>query len=312
MSAPNATPERLDLSVVLSFTKTCNFGCFFCYATYNDIDGKKLLLISEEDLFELVRQLGSRFSKVTFVGGEPTLYRRLHELLEIATNKGALTDVVTNGHLVDDEWISRHAPHLNFLTLSIDSAHDDTNLAIGRATRAGKVVNADRYVAIAESARKAGIGVKVNTVVNIHNNVEDLSALITQINPIRWKILEADFVEGQNDRFREQLRRDPEGFNAFIRRHRATMGSTTRIVEMPVDAIHESYVVVSPDGKFIDNSTGTYLYSDPILEVGIDRAREQVTFDHNKFLARDGAADFIDATPTSVVAASPITTVERR
>jgi radical S-adenosyl methionine domain-containing protein 2 len=49
-----------------------------------------------------------------------------------------------------------------------------------------------------------------------------------------------------------------------------------------------SYAMVDPAGRFFDDLTGTHSYSKPILEVGVEQALQQVSFDFNKFLGRGG------------------------
>jgi radical S-adenosyl methionine domain-containing protein 2 len=53
-----------------------------------------------------------------------------------------------------------------------------------------------------------------------------------------------------------------------------------------------SYIMVDPAGRFFDNLKGQYTYSEPILEVGIDKAFSQVTRDYKKFIDRGGKYDW--------------------
>ena len=60
--------------------KACNFKCKFCYATFNDINEKKM---SKNEQFELIKQLAESkmFKKINFAGGEPTLIPYIKELI---------------------------------------------------------------------------------------------------------------------------------------------------------------------------------------------------------------------------------------
>ncbi len=49
-----------------------------------------------------------------------------------------------------------------------------------------------------------------------------------------------------------------------------------------------SYVMVDPLGRFFGNATGRHVYSQPILDVGVDAALAQVGFVPTKFEARGG------------------------
>ena len=48
-----------------------------------------------------------------------------------------------------------------------------------------------------------------------------------------------------------------------------------------------SYAMVDQAGRFYDNQTGTYNYSQPILEVGAERAIEQVNYNYDAFNLRE-------------------------
>lgn len=283
---------RQSLTANFHFIKNCNFRCRYCYATFADL-GPARPVLADEDLFELTRILARRYTKVTFVGGEPTLYRRLPELLALATAEGALTNVVTNGSRINAAWLEANVGNLDFLTLSVDSDDAATHGALGRATGGRRTLTGDHYRELAEAARAVGIGMKVNTVVTTVNMTEDMSGLVRSLAPQRWKILQAAPVEGQNDPFIEELTPPPADFDAYVKRHQeALAGAGIRIVAEPVEVIRGSYIMVDPQGRFFDSTSGTHRYSQPILEIGIEAAFAQVAFDDTKFLKRGGNADY--------------------
>jgi len=56
------------------------------------------------------------------------------------------------------------------------------------------------------------------------------------------------------------------------------------------DEMTQSYIMVTPDGKFYQNSAeSVYKYSDEILSLGVVTALNQVGFDYTKFEQRGGA-----------------------
>jgi len=242
---------------------------------------------------DLTRLLARTYTKVTFVGGEPTLYPRLSELLAIAKSEGAMTNVVTNGSRIDPAWLERMASRIDFLTLSIDSDDATTHRILGRATLGRKPLENRHYGALSATARAVGIGVKVNTVVSTVNSRQDMSALVRALAPARWKILQAAPVAGQNDTYIKNLVPPRDDFDDYVTRHEVALADTTvRIVPEPIDLIRGSYVMVDPLGRFFDSSTGAHRYSAPILDVGIDIAFADVAFDAGKFRERGGDLDF--------------------
>lgn len=292
LPAPTAAGfPRLPLTANFHFIKSCNFRCSYCYATFADIMGRPLLPVDQ--LFDVTRGLARRYAKVTLVGGEPTLYPRLPEMLAVAKAEGARTNIVTNGSRIDAGWITAQADTLDFLTLSIDSDDAATHQALGRTGRDGRGMTNERYLELAEAAHAADITVKVNTVVTTLNCAQDLSGLVRALAPQRWKILQAAPVEGQNDTFIADLTPERHDFDAYVARHETALaGSGVRVVAEPIEMIRGSYIMVDPQGRFFDSTTGTHRYSRPILQVGIDTAFTDVDFDPAKFTQRGGDADF--------------------
>lgn len=52
------------------------------------------------------------------------------------------------------------------------------------------------------------------------------------------------------------------------------------------DVTNDSYLMISPNGKFFQNSYGEYYYSDSILEIGIGKAFEEIKFSFVNFKTR--------------------------
>lgn len=50
------------------------------------------------------------------------------------------------------------------------------------------------------------------------------------------------------------------------------------------DAMCESYLMIDPAGRFFDNSTGAYKYSESICDAGIPVALAGINFDYEKYL----------------------------
>ncbi len=48
------------------------------------------------------------------------------------------------------------------------------------------------------------------------------------------------------------------------------------------------YIMVTPDGRFYQNSGGKYSYSVPILEAGVEAGLAAVRFDYRKYRHRGG------------------------
>ena len=273
-------------SVNFHLTKYCNMRCSFCFATFYDLGTVKH---DYERSSQIIREFAKEgFEKLTFAGGEPTLVNELPDLAALAKQLGLVTTIVTNGsRLADQDYFNRLIPHLDWVAISIDSIDDAKNLDSGRAVNGKKAQNAEFYKKLLRKLNAAGVKTKINTVVSAFNYEEDLTNFINSCKPRRWKILQALPVEGQNSSHKGEFEVTIEQFEAFLKRHSGISPETTLAPE-GIELIKGSYIMVSPDGKFYDNTTDGYKYSEEILKVGIKQALKQINFDQEKFLRRGG------------------------
>jgi radical S-adenosyl methionine domain-containing protein 2 len=254
-------------------------------------------VLTHKELLRVTGDVSRRFTKVTFAGGEPTLYQKLDDMLKVAKDNGALVNIVTNASLIDRKWLENNRKWIDFLTISADSDNPDTHIKMGRTAKGRGPVPTAHYLGLAAAAKDLGIRVKLNTVVTTTNQHEDMTRFVLGMNPIRWKILQAMPIDGQNDHYISALIPSSEAFSDYVKRHeKALKTSRIRIVAETIEGIRCSYVMIDPYGRFFDDLTGRYRYGRSILEVGVDQAWEDVSFDDGKFQARGGTADFADKT----------------
>jgi len=192
---------------------------------------------------------------------------------------GFLISLITNGSRPD--VITATAPHLDMLGLSIDSVNPATNSLIGRSHHNRSRVGIEDAIAIVQRARAVNprITIKLNTVVNAENFHEDLSDLITQTRPNRWKIMR--MLPSVTSR----LSVDDSIFQSFVARHQEFRSLIT--VENNND-MGQSYIMVDPFGRFFQNKLeeSGYQYSSPIIKRGPDIAFSEIAFCPAKFAAR--------------------------
>ena len=132
------------------------------------------------------------------------------------------------------------------------------------------------------------IKLKMNTVVTNLNYKEDFSELIKIIQPRRWKIFQVLPIIGQNDGDVDELLVDSDKFQEFVAKNQHLENDKLQIVPENNDAMTGSYVMIDPEGRFFSNVDGTYLYSSPILKVGILEAFDEIEFNIDKFEKRKG------------------------
>ena len=294
-------PHIQSLVINWHVTEACNYRCQYCYATWREDSHSKPLIHDPKNSSALLHQLFEFFrpdnhnnplnNKMTWssvrlnlAGGEPLLFRnRLPAIADEARELGFEVSLITNGSRMSQGVIEKLAPELTWFGISIDSANVVTNCAIGRLDRKGQQVNIDKLCNAIELARQKNpeILIKLNTVINKHNHLEDFSPLIQRIAPDKWKALQVLPLVDQH------LSINHEQFAAFVDRH--DMFTDVLYSENNQD-MYDSYIMVSPQGHFFQNSLSTaehpYTYSRPILQAGTKAAFSDIAFDHERFSAR--------------------------
>lgn len=260
-------------------TPHCNMRCRFCFGHFQDQavlewhEAKRLLC--------LLADAGMR--KITFVGGEPLLCPWFPNALSHAKELGVTTSVVTNGTLVTAEWCQEVSAVLDWLGVSIDTIDPIGNRLIGRTVQ-GVPLSVEHYTSIAEAVHCVGMGLKVNTVVSSWNWRHHLADFITSLAPDRWKVFQVLPIHGQNDGHVSDFTVTDRQFAAFRDRHH----DCPNVVFETNEEMKASYVMVSPDGRFFDNSAGEYRFSRPILGTGVMLAIRDISVDAAMFERRGG------------------------
>lgn len=244
---------------------------------------------------------GADVTEFNIAGGEPMLYPGLTELVKYIRSKGVKASLITNGSLMDEEWIKNYSGLYETIGFSVDSLDDETNRKIGRCDRSGKTMPSGRIVELCGLIRKyaPGCRIKINTVVSALNKDEAMSDFIDEIAADRWKILRMKpFQYGSFSNLDIQV--SDEEFEEFVERNReknrekdkedgkeAGVETARREVVVEPD-MKASYVLIDSNGCLLDNAV------DEITPVAVcDCLREdfaeglrRLTLDMEKYEAR--------------------------
>jgi radical S-adenosyl methionine domain-containing protein 2 len=284
------TNQTLIPSVNYHLWEPCNFSCKFCFATFKDV--RKTILpkghLPKEDALKIIDQLAEAgFSKITFVGGEPTLCPWIGDLIVRAKIHNMTTMIVSNGSKLTENFMQDVHGFLDWVVLSIDSTIPSINSKIGRSQSNRVIPDEEYYLQRIEIAKRYGMRLKINTVVNkINYRDYKMSAFINKVQPERWKIFQALRVEGQNDASFDEMKITDEQFNYYLYINNAKQFSSS-VIEKDVD-MQGTYIMVDPAGRFFDNTKGYHTYSEPILKIGVSSALNQIDFDFDRFIERGG------------------------
>jgi len=272
----SATP----LAVNYHLYKPCNYRCRFCFATYRDIQGQ-LDLDDARRLLRALREAGAE--KLNFAGGEPTLHPHIGELLRESKQLGFVTTLITNGARLD-ALLDAHACAIDWVGLSVDSSDEAVQAELGRG-KGGHVARSLRH---ASRIHDLGIHLKLNTVVTSLTWEERMHDLVRALRPDRWKVFQVLPIAGQNDGSVEPLLIAKARFDAFVDRHRELDREGFGPIAEDNAAMTDSYAMIDPLGRFYGNHNGRYIYSPPILDVGVAQALRRVDFALQRLIRRGG------------------------
>ena len=166
------------------------------------------------------------------------------------------------------EFYREIAPYLTTCGFSIDSVDPELQRRIGRCFRNGEVITADEYaekICILRSVNP-NIQIKVNTVVNSVNLLDDLAPQIREWGVDRWKFLRCmPFSDGVHDNahmvisdaeYSAYMQRLLSQFNADYvpKQYRYKVGKTLIVAERTLAG---SYIMVDSNGCLVDDTKNT-------------------------------------------------------
>jgi cyclic pyranopterin phosphate synthase len=150
----------------ISVTDRCNFRCSYCMPRSVFGPGFEFLPPAEILSFEEIARVSRAFvrlgvRKLRLTGGEPLLRRDLPRLIEqLPRGPGVDVALTTNGSLLERHAKALAAAGLARVTVSLDSLDDAVFQRMNDAD-----VSVKQVLAGIEAARAAGLGVKINAVI---------------------------------------------------------------------------------------------------------------------------------------------------
>ena len=283
-------------SVNFHFTRKCNYSCKFCFHT-----SKTSVVLPVEKMKHLISLLAdSGCQKINFAGGEPFLpeYREtLGSLIKFCKEECNYSSVsiISNGVYVLEPWFEKYGRFLDILGISCDSADDEINMRMGRGT--GEHIN--HVYRAAAICKNFGIKFKLNTVVNSLNWDHDMSQLVNDVDPMRWKIFQVLPLVGENTgvasiRDVTPLLVSNKQFNHFIDINVKKLKNSMIMKVEDNTLMKTSYLIIDEFGRFLDCSMGSKTPTESILDIGVEKAYSQLVngpglgFDLELFIKRDG------------------------
>lgn len=269
--------KKIIKSVNLHLSKRCNAHCKFCFARFAGTD-KEISVADWIRILCALKKAGTE--KVTFVGGEPSLYVGLEDLIRKAKELEMVTSVVSNGFNME-RVLQRAGDALDWLGLSLDSLNDATLKKIGRLYQKNQAFH---IAGLFELASRKGTRIKMNTTVCSLNKRECLADFVRTCGVERWKVFQVTEVKGENDRDFASMSVSRDEFQRFADANYVQGISVFESAEQMID----SYAMISPEGAFFGNTGNRFHRGLPILDVGVEASLNQVGYELERLENRGG------------------------
>ncbi|RJG18246.1 4Fe-4S cluster-binding domain-containing protein [Alcanivorax profundi] len=290
-----------ELVINWHITEVCNYDCQYCFAKWEEHAPREEVCRDAASSRALLGELSAFFSpdnpdnplhsslqwgniRLNIAGGEPMLHdSHFYRVIEQAAELGMKVSIITNGSYLNTKSVSRIAPYLSWLGISIDSSLPTSNRIIGRSNVRGTQLDLKRMPELLNLARSINpdLRIKINTVVNSENHKEDFHPLIEALSPDKWKIFKVLPIINRN------LQIHDHDYEEIVLRH-----SFFKQIMYPEnnEEMRESYIMIDPKGRFFQNGEANlpdnYRYSQPIHEAGAKQAFSQIRFSSRKFDSR--------------------------
>jgi radical S-adenosyl methionine domain-containing protein 2 len=264
-------------SVNWHLTTRCNYNCKFCFAQKLDAEIRDLKCA--EEVLKKLKGIG--IEKINFAGGEPLLHPLFFDITKMAKDMAFIVSIISNGYYLNRDIVSELSSFVDWIGLSLDSACEEVEVALGR----GNGNHVKHITEIADIVHKAGVKLKINTTVTRMNYAEDMRRLLKKLMPKRWKVFQVLHIEGQNDRYFNELSITDKEFNHFKSVNQVCIREIKTVFERNRDMI-DSYFMLSPSGMVMSNRDGTNSSLTPLEYV--DKQNISQLLDVRKYAQRGG------------------------
>ncbi len=162
------------LSMEIEFSRVCNFRCSYCYVPTKSQLSNELSRKEIKDVLLQAKALGA--GKIIILGGEPSIYPHIQEMIAFVAGQGMTIEMFTNGTGIDSDLAGVLAEHRVRVALKRNSFDDDIQDKL-----AGKSGAATIIAKALANLKKAGypsdeLFLAISTVI-CQQNIDELPAM---------------------------------------------------------------------------------------------------------------------------------------
>ena len=149
-------------------TDRCNLSCQYCFQKSRN---PRVMTLEEFEAY-LDKAKRLRIGMASFLGGEPLVWPHIHEALAYCTERNVMTDLTTNGTLLDGEMIDGLGrAGLDLLNISVDVS------SANEVSAKKSILQPDTLAALLEAKKDHKMAVRVNSVL-YKDNTEQVRELV--------------------------------------------------------------------------------------------------------------------------------------
>ncbi len=268
------------LKINFHITEACNFSCKFCFARYCK---RQLSFEQQKTVIKSIAKSGL-FDSINFAGGEPLLIPELPELIKYSHDLGLKVSIITNGFLLNKEYLDKILPFVSMIGISVHSFDDNTKKLIGSCTKGNEVLTNEQlkficeYVNFKNSRKESDCSLKINTVVCSLNNKEEMCKKIEYLDISKWKILRCQEFGTNKDFCINDY--DYKAFCIYNRSYKLK-----QIIE---NTMKNTYIMLNPAGELIKESKDGLSYDaiGSVLENDISILLSQYSLNYELYSKR--------------------------
>lgn len=250
------------LSANIHVVGDCDYNCQFCMD--RRLTKKYMKPEMWIPMIEYLKKVGVK--KINLAGGEPTMYPYLDEIVDLIRSFGFTVSIVSNGSLIDSDFLKRFAGRISWIGLSVDSPDEEDEIRIGR--HCVGMNHLEHVKEISKEAETLGYNVKLNITVTRDSWSKDFRPLIGEIRPKRIKAFRALTLKNANDDVEDTWSITDDQFSTFRDNHAGIEG----MVFEDNDDIIDTYLMFDPLGRWMvdSNYTKSFLPFEQLVRDGLD------------------------------------------
>ncbi len=130
--------DRL-LSMEIEFSRVCNFRCSYCYVDEKTEYGNELSIAEIQNTVLQAKELGAK--KIIILGGEPSIYPHLLEMLSFLAQEGLQIEMFTNGSGISHELARVLAEKKVRVALKLNSRDEQIQDQLAGKEGAFRIIN---------------------------------------------------------------------------------------------------------------------------------------------------------------------------